>query len=73
MKLAHFSVLFLFFKGVFAKAADGAFEVFGEICPRRAGGDAVVGIAEGRIVFIAAGANVFHSIFHFKCKLVFGG
>ena len=66
MKLALFSVLFLFFKGVFAKSADRAFEVFGDIFPRGTGGNAVVGVAEDRIVFIAAGANVFHKFISFQ-------
>ena len=53
--------LFLNLESVLAKTANGAFEVFGDFLPRRAGGDAVIGIAESRIVFITTGANVFHS------------
>ena len=50
----------LLFKSVLIKAADGADEVFGKVFPLGAGGDAIVGVAFGGIVFITAGANVFH-------------
>ena len=53
--------LCLFFKCALVKSADGADEGFGKIFPFGAGGDAVFGIAYSGIVFIAAGANVFHS------------
>ena len=53
--------LFFYFEGVLAKAADGAFKVFGDFFPRGAGSDAVIGIADGGVVFIAAGTYVFHS------------
>ena len=54
--------LFLNLKDVFAEAANGALEVFGNFFPRRTGSDAVIGIAESRIVFITTRTNVFHNL-----------
>ena len=53
-------LLFLL-EGVFAKAADRALEVLGKLLEGGAGGDAVIGIAEDGVVFVTAGADVFHS------------
>ncbi len=48
-----------FLKSVLAEAAGGADPIGGNIFPGSAGSYAVIGIANGGIVFIAAGANVF--------------
>ena len=45
-------------KDVLAQAAGGAHPVVGDLVPRGAGGDAVVGIAHSGVILIAAGANV---------------
>ena len=45
-----------FFELVFAYAAEGAGEIFGDILPLGAGSDAVVGIARRFVVFVAANA-----------------
>lgn len=52
----------LFFrKRIFTDAAQGAYEIIGEVLELRAGGNSVIGIAEFLVVFIAAYfANVFH-------------
>ena len=47
-------------KGILAKAADGADPIFGNVLPDCAGGYAVVGVAQGGVIDIAAGAFVFH-------------
>jgi hypothetical protein len=52
--------LFLNLESVLTKTANGAFEVLGNLLPRRAGSDAVIGIAKCGVVFISTGANVFH-------------
>ena len=48
-------------ESILTQSADGALEVLGQILKGGAGGDAVVGITNGGIVFVTAGANVFHS------------
>lgn len=53
-------ILFLGFKGVFAEAADGAYPILGYILPRSAGSDAVFLIAYFGVIYITAGANIFH-------------
>ena len=58
-------LLFLL-EGVLAEAADGALEVLGKLLEGGAGGDAVVGITEGGVVFVTAGANVFHNRISFR-------
>ena len=53
------AVLF-FFETVFTDAAERAFEIFGQVFPFGSGGYAVVGIAGGFVVNIAAYcANIF--------------
>jgi hypothetical protein len=47
-------------KGVLAKTADGADPIFGNVLPDCAGGYAVVRVAQGGVIDIAAGALVFH-------------
>jgi hypothetical protein len=47
-------------KGVLAKTADGADPIFGNVLPDCAGGYTVVGVAQGGVIDIAAGALVFH-------------
>ena len=58
--LCCFQLLFLL-KGVLAEAADGALEVLGKLLEGGAGSDAVIGIADGGVVFVTARANVFHN------------
>ena len=53
-------ILFFSFKGVFAEAADGAYPILGYILPRSTGSDAVFLIADFGVIFITAGANIFH-------------
>ena len=56
--------LCLLFKGALVKAADGADEIFGKVFEGGAGGDAVIGVAGGLVVFVAADlAYVFHAVF----------
>ena len=47
-------------KSVLTQSADGALEILGQVLEGGAGLDAVVGIADGRVVLVTAGANVFH-------------
>jgi hypothetical protein len=47
-------------EGIFAQTADGTYPVFRDILPGCAGGDAAVGIADFRIIDIAAGTFVLH-------------
>ena len=54
-------LLSLYLEGVLIKAAYGADPVSGNVLPRCAGSDAVVGIAKRRIVFITTRANIFHN------------
>ena len=43
--------LLLNLEDVLTKSADGADEIFGEVFEGGAGGDAVIGVADGRIIF----------------------
>ena len=52
-----------FFEYALVQTANGADPIFGNLFPGGAGGNAVIRIAYSGIVFIAAGANVFHSRF----------
>ena len=54
-----YSKLFLNLKSVLAESANGAFEVLGDVLPLGSGGDAVVGIADRRVVFISTGQTYF--------------
>ena len=45
-------------KDILAHSTDGANPAVGDLVPGGAGGDAVVGVACGGVVLIAAGANV---------------
>ena len=45
-------------KDILAQAAGGAHPVVGDLVPRGAGGDAVVGVTHGGVVLIAAGADI---------------
>lgn len=57
----------LFLEHVLAQAADGADPIGGDIFPGSAGGDAVIGIANGGVINIAAGADILiHSQRSFK-------
>lgn len=47
-------------KGILAKTADGADPIFGNVLPDCAGGNTVVGVAQGGVIDIAAGAFIFH-------------
>ena len=48
-------------KGILAKTADGADPIFGNVLPDCAGGYAVVGVADLRVIDIAADiADIFH-------------
>ena len=49
-------------ESILIEAAGGTDEVLGKVFPSCAGGNAVVGISLGGIVFIATGAYVFHSV-----------
>ena len=49
-----------FLKRILVQSANGANEVGGEIFPLGARRDAVLGVALDFVVFVAAGANVFH-------------
>jgi hypothetical protein len=58
--LMHSGCNFLFlFKCVFSESADGANPILGNVLPRCTGSNSVVGIAYGRVIFIATGANIF--------------
>ena len=51
---------------VLAQAADGADPILGDIFPGGAGGDAAVGVADGGVIDIAAGADVLHDAVSFR-------
>ena len=51
---------------VLAQAADGADPIFGDIFPGGAGSDAAVGIADGGVIDIAAGADILHGAVSFR-------
>ena len=53
-------------ESVLVQPANGAGEILGQVLPGRAGGNAVIGIAEGGVVLVTAGANVFHSGISFR-------
>ena len=48
-------------EGILTQSADRALKILGQLLEGGAGGDAVVGITDGRVIFVTAGANVFHS------------
>ena len=60
LSLSSIHFLFRRIELVFPQAAGGANPVFGNVFPGRAGGYAVVGVAQGGVIDIAAGALVFH-------------
>jgi hypothetical protein len=60
----QFRLLFLL-ESILTQSADGALEVLGQILKGGAGLNAIVGIAKGRVVFVTAGANVFHGTVSF--------
>lgn len=54
----HLSQVLRLFKLTLAQTTHGADPVGGDILPGRAGSHAVVGASHGRVIFIAAGANI---------------
>ena len=61
-------------EGVFAQTADGAYPVFRDVFPGRAGFDTAFGIANFRIIDIAAGTFILHGLYFlsfFWRKLLF--
>ena len=53
-KIAPLDILFGFTEVVLADTAQGTFKILGEVLEFRAGSDAVFGIAELFVIFIAA-------------------
>ena len=49
-------------ESVLTQSADGALEILGQVLKGGAGGNAVVGIADGGVVLVTAGTNVFHGM-----------
>ena len=54
----HLSQVLRLFKLTLAQTTHGADPVGGDILPGRAGSHAVVGASHGRVIFIAAGADI---------------
>ena len=59
---AHRKGSLFLLESVLTQSADGALEILGQILKGGAGLNAVVGIANGGVVLVTAGANVFHGM-----------
>ena len=57
-----FFTFLLFAEIILADSAKGAGKILGQIFKGGAGLNAVVGIADGGVVLVTAGANVFHGM-----------